>query len=127
MFENLECKDCGSSSFVEIDDELLMCEYCKGIIKKKTTKNKTNEDMVIKAVETEQQENKKTTKNFVLMKFLLCVFLGEFGVHRFVEGKIVSGIIFAITGGIFGIGYLCDIVRLAKEVANVYKEGENND
>lgn len=38
-------------------------------------------------------------------------FLGGFGIHRFVDHQIGMGILYLFTGGIFGIGWMIDIVR----------------
>ncbi len=48
-----------------------------------------------------------------LVALLLCVFLGYFGVHRFYVGKIATGVLWLLTGGLFGIGYIVDIVVIA--------------
>lgn len=39
---------------------------------------------------------------------LFCTFLGIFGVHRFYEGKIKTGILYACTLGLFGVGVIVD-------------------
>ena len=48
-----------------------------------------------------------------LVALLLCIFLGYFGVHRFYVGKIATGVIWLLTGGLFGIGYIVDIVMIS--------------
>lgn len=44
--------------------------------------------------------------------FILCFFFGYLGVHKFYEGRIGSGILYLLTGGIFGIGWFIDTIIL---------------
>ena len=43
---------------------------------------------------------------------LLCFFLGYLGVHRFVVGKVGTGILMLITGGGLGIWWLIDLIMI---------------
>ena len=52
------------------------------------------------------QKNKTTA-------LLLCIFLGGLGVHRFYVGKAGTGVLYLCTGGVLGIGWIIDIVRIA--------------
>ncbi len=47
-------------------------------------------------------------------------FCGCGGLHRFYAGKIFSGLIYLFTGGLFGIGTIIDLVRLAN---NTFTDG----
>ena len=44
---------------------------------------------------------------------LLCLFFGYLGIHRFYEGKVVTGIIYFFTFGLFGIGWIIDLILIA--------------
>ncbi len=43
---------------------------------------------------------------------LLCLFLGRFGCHKFYEGNTRMGVLYLLTGGLFGIGCIVDFFRL---------------
>jgi len=43
---------------------------------------------------------------------LLCIFLGYFGGHKFYEGKVMMGIIYIFTVGLFMIGVIIDFFVL---------------
>lgn len=49
--------------------------------------------------------------------WILLTFLGLFGIHRFYMGKWFTGIIYLLSGGIFGIGYLYDLWTLNEQVS----------
>jgi len=49
--------------------------------------------------------------------WILLTFLGLFGIHRFYMGKWFTGIVYLLSGGIFGIGYLYDLWTLNDQVS----------
>ena len=48
--------------------------------------------------------------------WILQTFLGIFGVHRFYLGKVWTGLLWLVTGGLFGIGWLYDFCTLNRQV-----------
>jgi TM2 domain-containing membrane protein YozV len=48
--------------------------------------------------------------------WILLTFLGLLGIHRMYMGKWITGIIYLLTGGIFGLGYLYDFLTLNDQI-----------
>ena len=46
------------------------------------------------------------------VSFFLCLFLGVLGVHKFYERRILLGLLYLFTGGLFGVGVVVDLVIL---------------
>ena len=53
----------------------------------------------------------------ILVAFLLCFFVGVFGVHRMYQGKWITGILYLFTGGLFFIGVLYDFWTLNTQIS----------
>lgn len=51
-----------------------------------------------------------------LTYFLLVLFGGWFGLHKFIQKKILMGILYLFTFGLFGIGWMIDIVIAIKNL-----------
>lgn len=102
------------------------CGYC-GYEDKKTTQAYTNEDSVFHPTGAAQEQQiiinnsilnhmditPGVSRKSKIVALLLCIFLGGLGAHRFYVGKIGTGIIYLFTVGLFGIGWLIDIILIA--------------
>jgi TM2 domain-containing membrane protein YozV len=51
------------------------------------------------------------------LAWILLTFLGVFGVHRFYMGKIVTGLVYLLTLGLFGLGVLYDFLTLNSQIS----------
>ena len=50
----------------------------------------------------------------------LCAFTGWFGGHKFYEEKYGMGLLYLCTSGLFGIGWLVDLIKLATQPNETY-------
>ncbi|MBD3191619.1 MAG: NINE protein [Candidatus Heimdallarchaeota archaeon] len=50
-----------------------------------------------------------------IVDLLMCIFLGGLGIHRFLKGYNVSGILWLCTGGLFGVGVIIDAIYIATD------------
>ena len=57
------------------------------------------------------KEGKIMAKN-KWVSFFLCLFLGVLGVHKFYERRILLGLLYLFTGGLFGVGVVVDLIIL---------------
>ena len=67
--------------------------------------------------------NKKASSKSRLAAFLLCFFLGLLGIHRFYVGKIGTGVLYLLTGGLFGIGAFVDFIVI---LVGSFKDSEGH-
>lgn len=51
--------------------------------------------------------------------WILLTFLGLFGIHRFYQGKWLTGILYLLTGGLFMVGIIYDFWTLNEQVSLV--------
>lgn len=105
------CKHCGG----KIPEAAVVCTLCGCQVE--DLKKPEQGSIVINNTNTNSNTNVNGVGMYGRMKnkwvaFLLCFFLGFFGAHRFYEGRIGTGILWLLTGGLFGIGWLCDFIAL---------------
>ena len=54
----------------------------------------------------------------VFWSYLMLMFFGAFGVHRFYLGRTFSGILYLCTAGLCGIGIIFDLFAIPAMAAN---------
>lgn len=79
------------------------------------TKNKIEEQEQI----NKREYNKRQQIKSLTTELTICIFLGMLGGHKFYKGEIKKGILYLFTGGILGIGWLIDIIKLLIEFKNI--------
>lgn len=57
------------------------------------------------------------------MAFLLCLFGGWFGAHCFYVGRIGRGVLYILTFGFFGVGWMIDIIKI---LFGTYRDKQGN-
>ena len=101
------CKHCGK----EIEDNAKFCPNCGACANTGTAQQPQYQQPVINVVNTNTNVNSfGYVHKSKWVAFFLCLFLGEFGAHRFYVGKIGTGIIWLFTLGFFGIGWILDLI-----------------
>ena len=58
---------------------------------------------------------------------LVVVFLGTLGIHKFIERKYGIGILYLCTLGIFGIGWLVDVVKSVRSLMDLEKNNGKSE
>ncbi|MBQ7485733.1 MAG: TM2 domain-containing protein [Oscillospiraceae bacterium] len=100
------CKHCGQ----QIDAECVICPKCGRQVEDlpsgqpQVVINNSNQNVNVNG-----GRGKRCDK---WVAFILCLFLGVFGAHKFYEGKTGMGIVYLLTAGLFGIGWFIDLIAI---------------
>lgn len=114
----MKCPYCGGP----IERDGRFCPYCGSQTETSANTQESRQEIHIHYHQEQPVESKRVEYVVVpaesksprsrLVALLLCFFLGTLGVHRFYLGKIGTGIVFLFTYGLFGIGWLVDLLSL---------------
>lgn len=100
------CPHCGE----KIDEDCVVCPKCGKQVQQLQTPNivinNTNQNVNTNVAAAGPKPKNKW------VAFLLCLFLGFFGAHKFYEGKILMGVLYLFTFGLLGIGWIVDIILI---------------
>lgn len=109
------CSECGQ----KIAKKAVICPHCgcqvdslekkesaqPQIIINNSNQNEQNQNQNVNVTSTGNPKNK-------WVSFALCLCLGYFGAHKFYEGKIGSGILYLLTGGLCMVGVIIDLIAI---------------
>ena len=112
----MKCPNCGA------DASTKFCPYCGSempyagpdTVINQTIINNYYQDSYddVDSIEVRREHSKVSTKK-KSMALIWCILLGLAGAHYFYVGKIGKGILYLFTCGLFGIGWIVDIIRIA--------------
>jgi TM2 domain-containing membrane protein YozV len=60
------------------------------------------------------------------LAWILFIFLGGFGLHRFYQAKIITGLIYLFTFGLFGVGLIYDALTLNTQISEENHRRQSN-
>lgn len=121
-----KCEYCGTPLPYDVDQ----CPGCGArceVVKDpaKTTISERINTATDKITKKLSANGNRGTRAIVLL--IVCLCFGVFGVHRFLEGKIFTGLLWLATGGLFFIGYVVDSINRALAVAKVFSGDETTE
>lgn len=121
------CKYCGE----RIDAECVICPKCGKQVEQmkvetpqvviNNTNNNSSDNHAVNANVNRNQNTNTNLNNGTVIRgklcnkwtaFLLCLFLGFLGAHKFYEGKPGMGVLYLLTAGLFGIGWIIDVIGI---------------
>jgi len=102
------CPQCGA----QVPDNAQNCTSCGAAIGGPQAQQAQQPPPYTQPVYAQPMSPTNESPSSRLVALLLCIFLGEFGIHRFYVGKTGTGIIWLLTGGACGIGWLVDLIMI---------------
>lgn len=100
------CKFCGK----KIPEQAVLCVHCGCQVENVNGAAAPAQNIYINSSSNNYIPNTHMKNKWIA--FFLCLFGGTLGLHRFYEGKIPSAILYLCTGGLCGVGWFVDTIRL---------------
>lgn len=105
----MKCSNCGAP----VDQESRFCSYCGESVERAAETAKDHQEIHIHYHQETKYASKETfSSKSRVTALVLCLLLGVLGAHKFYLGKFWVGVVYIFTYGLFGIGWLIDLVTL---------------
>ncbi len=121
-----KCPNCGALIRIDGASSKVTCEYCESVFNLDDSseedfrsgyefgRQQAYEEFSRRSMEEEPAVSSGSKKSKTVA-LLLCVFLGTLGIHHFYAGKAAMGVLYLLTGGIIGIGWIIDIILIVTD------------
>ncbi|MDD2648786.1 MAG: TM2 domain-containing protein [Eubacteriales bacterium] len=124
----MTCPNCGANIY----DDVNRCQYCGSYMPVKQSQippqqvvyQQPQQPVVVQVVAPQAAQDNaghpyvqrvEASSKSKWVAFLLCLFLGYIGAHKFYVGKTGAGILYFFTVGIFGIGWIIDLLVILSD------------
>ena len=115
----MKCRNCGAN----VSEEMIKCSYCGSFLPRRAQPQPEPQttpppqEIIHRVVHTWEGADKaayyrRTSDKSKWMAFILCFIGGNFGLHRFYARRIGTGILYLFTFGVFGIGWVIDLLLI---------------
>lgn len=133
-----KCKCCGATRYKKPTKHIYRCLYCGEEVEvyRKADTEQTEQSVQAAPAPVQQQpkvekpEPKLETRNLIML--IVCLAGGWFGLHKFLSGKVIWGLVYLFTWGVMGVGtfidtmiYIIDFVKDYKKYHRELKDFEN--
>ena len=122
-----KCGNCGSRKYEKENEHIYKCVYC-GYQEEVYLQEKNNTDELeanqqaleqqIDELREELEERNERIDRSTIIELIVTIVFGQAGIHRFMKGKIITGLLYLFTGGLFGLGWLGDIIKCASRLSS---------
>ena len=123
-----KCKCCGATRYKKPTKHIYRCLYCGEEVEVYRKADTEQTEQLVQAApapvqqqpKVEKPEPKLETKNLIML--IVCLAGGWFGLHKFLSGKIIWGLVYLFTWGVMGLGTFIDTMIYIIDFSKDYKK-----